>query len=71
MFAMYDLRAIIQPGGKGFGIDTAEYILLILVVMCQYSINVFIYAARCEPFRKAYLDIMSALNPLPETLIIY
>ena len=65
MFAMYDLRAIIKPGGEGFGIETPGYIVLLCVVMCQYSINVFIYAARCEPFRKAYLDTMSSVNPFP------
>ena len=65
MFAMYDLRAIIKPGGEGFGIETPGYIVLLCVVMCQYSINVFIYAARCEPFRKAYLDTISLVNPFP------
>ena len=58
MFGIYDLKEIIKTGGKGLGIDTAKYILLYLVVICQFSINVFIYAARCEPFRMAYLDII-------------
>ena len=65
MFVTYDLREIIKPGGQTLGIGTVEYTLLYLVVVCQFSINVFIYAAKCEPFRKAYLDILSALNPFP------
>ena len=58
---IYDAKDIITVGGRGGSFDSPEYILKSCLFYLQFSTNVFIYYARCDQFRKAYLDFLSLL----------
>ena len=41
------------------------FLILFSLMLCQYSINVFIYACHSEQYRAAYLDIILLIVPSP------
>ena len=57
-FAAYDLKEISKTGGH---FDSSGYILQVCLFDCQFTVNIIIYVARCDQFRKAYSDFISLL----------
>ena len=55
-FAQYDLKEISKTGGH---YDSIGYILKECLFECQFSVNIILYVARCDQFRKAYSDFLS------------
>ena len=41
------------------------FLILFSLMLCQYSVNVFIYAYHSEQYRAAYLDILLLIIPSP------
>ena len=41
------------------------FLILFSLMLCQYSVNVFIYAYHSEQYRAAYLDIILLMTPRP------
>ena len=60
-FALYDLRDLVKTGGRGGSYDSPRYILQSCFSELQFSVNIIIYAARCDQFRKAYSDFISLI----------